>query len=226
MVGDLRVVRDVGMAFAELAADELREVEPGRTFHLGCSGGTSGRECFRRLAAEPGIPWGAVECYFADERCVEPGSPDANAAAITAALGAARDELAGFHPMSCAAGPGAYAALLPAGGLDLLQLGVGPDGHTASLFPGADGRGVPSGTLVILNADPSGRNRHPRMSLTFEAIALSRLVVVAVTGADKAGALGRIAAGDDLPAAHIRGGRVVWLVEETAAPALTGGVAR
>jgi len=64
------------------------------------------------------------------------------------------------------------------------------------------------------------------MSLTFAAIALSRLVVVAVTGADKAGALGRIAAGDDLPAAHIRGGRVVWLVEETAAAALTGGVAR
>ena len=54
MVGDLRVVRDVGMAFAELAADELREVESGQTFHLGCSGGTSGRECFRCLAAERG----------------------------------------------------------------------------------------------------------------------------------------------------------------------------
>jgi 6-phosphogluconolactonase len=64
------------------------------------------------------------------------------------------------------------------------------------------------------------------MSLTFEAIALSRLVVVAVTGADKVGALGRIAAGEDLPATHVRGGRVVWLVEETAATALTSKVAR
>ena len=64
------------------------------------------------------------------------------------------------------------------------------------------------------------------MSLTFEAIALCRLVVVAVTGADKVGALRRIAAGEDLPAAHVRGGRVVWLVEETAATALTSKVAR
>ena len=226
MVGDVRVVRDVGTAFAELVAGELRAIKPGRTFHLGCSGGASGIECFRRLAAEPGIPWGAVECYFADERCVEPESPDANAVAIAAALGAVRDDLAGFHPMSCTAGPDAYATLLPAGGLDLLQLGIGPDGHTASLFPGADGRDAPSGTLVIANADPSGRNRHPRMSLTFEAIAFSHLVVVTVTGADKVGALGRIAAGEDLPAAHVRGGRVVWLVEETAATALTSKVAR
>ena len=128
MVGDVRVVRDVGTAFAELVGGELRAIKPGRTFHLGCSGGASGIECFRRLAAEPGIPWGAVECYFADERCVEPESPDANAVAIAAALGAVRDDLAGFHPMSCTAGPDAYATLLPAGGLDLLQLGIGPDG--------------------------------------------------------------------------------------------------
>ncbi|MGP8163871.1 MAG: 6-phosphogluconolactonase [Acidimicrobiales bacterium] len=225
MIGEVRVVEDVGGAFAELAADEMRGTDGARRFRLGCSGGASGVDCFARLAVEQGIPWGSVECYFADERCVDPASPDANARAIAAALGGVVDELAGFHPMSCSAGPAAYGAVVAAaGGFDLLQLGLGADGHTASLFPGADGRDAPPGTLVIANADPSGRNRFGRLSLTFEAIARARLVVVAVRGADKAGALGRIAAGADLPAGHIRGGRVVWLVDHEAAAGLTSKV--
>ena len=150
----------------------MRGTDGARRFRLGCSGGASGVDCFARLAVEQGIPWGSVECYFADERCVDPASPDANAVAIAAALGGVVDELAGFHPMSCSAGPAAYGAVVAAaGGFDLLQLGLGADGHTASLFPGADGRDAPPGTLVIANADPSGRNRFGRLSLTFEAIA-------------------------------------------------------
>ncbi len=226
MIGDVHVVEDVAAAFAELAARELRATAPRRRFRLGCSGGASGVDCFARLAAEPGICWGSVECYFADERCVDPTSPDSNARAIAAALGRVRDELAGFHPMSCATGPAAYGAeVAAAGGFDLLQLGMGPDGHTASLFPGADGRDALPGTLVIANADPSGRNPHPRLSLTFEAIGRARLVVVAVMGADKSPALRRVAAGEDLPAAHISAERVVWLVDDQAAGGLTSKVA-
>ena len=218
MIGELRVVEDVGASFAGLAAAALRDRDPSRPFRLGCSGGSSGVDCFRRLSAEPGVPWAAIECYFADERCVDPGSPDSNAVAITAALGDVAKHLAGFHPMSCEEGPAAYGALLAAaGGFDLLQLGLGPDGHTASLFPGADGRDAPPGTLVIANADPTGRNRFGRLSLTFEAIARAATVVVAVTGADKAEALARIEAGEDLPGTHIRGGQVVWLVDREAA---------
>ncbi|HXZ82691.1 MAG TPA: 6-phosphogluconolactonase [Acidimicrobiales bacterium] len=218
MIGEVRVVPDVGAAFAALVADEVTATSAPR-FRLGCSGGASGVACFSRLAAEPGISWGRVECYFADERCVEPTSPDANARAISEALGEVRGELAGFHPMSCAAGPEAYGALVAAaGGFDLLQLGLGPDGHTASLFPGADGHDAPPGALVIANADPSGRNPFERLTLTFEGIARARLVVVTVIGAAKAGPLARIAAGEDLPAGRIRGGRVVWLVDPAAAP--------
>jgi 6-phosphogluconolactonase len=218
VIGEMRVVEDVGASFAGLAAAALRSRDPARPFRLGCSGGSSGVDCFRRLAAEPGVPWTAIECYFADERCVGPDSPDSNAVAIAAALGRVADGLAGFHPMSCEEGPDAYGALLAAaGGFDLLQLGLGPDGHTASLFPGSDGRDAPPGTLVIANADPTGLNRFPRLSLTFEAIARAALVVVAVTGADKAEALSQIDAGEDLPGAHIRGGQVVWLVDHEAA---------
>lgn len=226
MIGEMRAVDDVAGAFADLVAGEMRGADPTRRFRLGCSGGASGVACFERLATVPGLPWGSVECYFADERCVDPASPEANASAIARALGPARDELAGFHPMSCVAGPEAYGAVVAAaGGFDVLQLGLGPDGHTASLFPGADGRTAPPGTLVIANADPAGRNPHQRLSLTFEGIALARLVVVTVIGADKAEALGRLAAGADLPAARVRGGRVVWLVERGAAVGLASKVA-
>ncbi len=221
MNGELRVVGDVGAAFASLAAGELRSPDASRPYRLGCSGGSSGTACFARLAQEPGIPWGAVECFFADERCVGAASPDSNAASIAAALGGVLDLLADYHPMSCAEGPAAYGALLAdAGGFDLLQLGLGPDGHTASLFPGADGRDAPPGALVIVNADPSGRNAFQRLSVTFAAIALARLKVVTVMGADKADALRRIVAGEDLPGARIGGGRVVWLVDEAAAAGL------
>jgi 6-phosphogluconolactonase len=225
MIGEIRVVEDVGASFAGLSAAAIRSRDPARPFRLGCSGGSSGVDCFRRLAAEPGVPWAAIECYFADERCVAPGSPDSNAVAIAAALGGVADGLAGFHPMSCEEGPAAYADLLAAaGGFDLLQLGLGPDGHTASLFPGSDGRDAAPGALVIANADPTGLNRFARLSLTFEAIARAALVVVAVTGADKAEVLSRIEAGEDLPGAHIRGGRVVWLVDHEAAGGLASGV--
>jgi 6-phosphogluconolactonase len=226
MIGEVRTVDDVAGAFADLAAEEMRGADPTRRFRLVCSGAASGVACFARLATVPCLPWGLVECYFADERCVDPVSPEANASAIAGALGPARDELAGFHPMSCTAGPAAYGAVVAAaGGFDLLQLGLGPDGHTASLFPGADGRDAPPGTLVIANADPSGRNPYRRLSLTFEGIALARLVVVAVMGVDKAEALGRLAAGADLPAAKVRGGRVVWLVDHGAAAGLPPKVA-
>jgi 6-phosphogluconolactonase len=226
MIGEVRVVDDVATAFADLAGDALRASDARGRFRLGCSGGASGVDCAARLAAEPGIFWGAVECFFADERCVEPDSADSNAWAIREALAPVVAELAGFHAMSCATGPAAYGALVAAaGGFDLLQLGMGPDGHTASLFPGADGREAPPGTLVIANADPSGRNRFTRLSLTFEGIARARLVVVTVMGADKSPALTRVCAGEDLPAAHIRGGRVVWLVDHAAAGGLTPKVA-
>jgi 6-phosphogluconolactonase len=217
VIGEVREVADVGAAFADLAAAEMRAAGSA-LFRLGCSGGASGVACISRLAGEEGIAWSSVECYFADERCVEPLSPDANARTVRAALGAAAGALAGFHPMSCAAGPDAYGAIVAAaGGFDLLQLGLGADGHTASLFPGADGRDAPPGKLVIANADPSGRNPFARLTLTFEAIARSRLVVVAVIGAEKADAFARIVAGEDLPASHIRGERVVWLIDRAAA---------
>jgi len=218
MFGDFRVVDDVPDAFARLAAGVVRQQTNGAPhFRLGCSGGSSGAKCFSRLADED-LPWSSIECFFADERCVDPGSPDANAVAIAAALGRRRDELAGYHAMSCEQGPEAYATLIAkAGGFDLLQLGVGPDGHTASLFPASNGADVEPGVLVIRNADPTGRNKFDRLSLTFEAIAMARIVVITAMGADKADVLRRVSQGDDLPVGRVRAETVIWLADRQAA---------
>lgn len=219
--GELRVVDDVADSFARLVTEAAGPVvASGRRFRLGCSGGASGAACFAKLATEQ-LAWSSVECYFADERCVDESSPDRNAVTIAAALGARRGELAGYHAMSCEEGPDAYASLIAeAGGFDLLQLGVGPDGHTASLFPSADGSDAPPDALVIRNADPTGRNKFDRLSLTFAAIELARVVVITAIGEDKADVLRRVADGEDLPLARVRAGEVIWLADRGAAAAV------
>jgi 6-phosphogluconolactonase/glucosamine-6-phosphate isomerase/deaminase len=67
-----------------------------------------------------------------------------------------------------------------------------------------------------MNEDPNGRNVHPRMTLTFGGIARARLVLVTVAGEDKREAFARVRNGDDVPANHIRGDRVVWLADPAA----------
>ncbi len=92
--------------------------------------------------------------------------------------------------------------------------GLGPDGHTASLFPGLPPSTRPSGSCVDTGDD---LHPHPRLTLTYPALAQARLVVFTVAGADKREALARVRRGDDVPAGRVRAERVVWLVDEAAA---------
>lgn len=224
MIGDIRVVDNVPQAYAALAAEEMRAAAHD-PFRLGVSGGASGTACTAALAALGDLSWGSVVCLFADERCVDPGSEEANQTVISRALGPHLAELRAYHPVSCTEGPQAYEAVLAGyGGFDLLQLGLGPDGHTASLFPGSAALSAPPGRLVVTNEDPSGTNPYPRITLTYEAIALSETVVVTVIGSARAEVFAEIARGADLPAAAVRAGRVVWLVDHDAAAMLPEGV--
>jgi 6-phosphogluconolactonase len=228
VIGEIRVVDDVPEAFAHLVAAELRSALSLRgsedpPFRLGCSGGSSGTRSFERLAHEDELAWERLELYFADERCVEPDAPQSNQRALREALGERVDRLHGFYPMSCTDGPEAYEAILRrAGGLDLLQLGFGPDGHTASLFPDSAALEAPADQLVARNVDPSGRNPLDRLTLTYAGIATAALVVVVVTGAEKQPALAQVVAGGDLPAARVRAPRVIWLCDEDAAKGTIG----
>src|SRR5690606_7446380 len=104
------------------------------------------------------------------------------------------------------------------GKLDIIHLGMGADGHVASLFPGSPGLDADPGRLVVMNEDPSGRNPFPRMTLTLAGIARANLVLVTVRGEEKAEAMARVKAGDPTcPGSLVNADRVIWIVDPAAA---------
>ncbi len=221
--GELRVVDDVASAFADVVSHEIDLAAADRT-RLGddpntlvLSGGSTARECYEQLAREPGIDWGRVECLVGDERCVPADDKDANQAMIRTALVGRVEPSPQFRPMSCECPPEDYQAVVAARPhLDLVHLGLGPDGHTASLFPGSAALEAPLGRLVERNVDPSGRNKHERLTLTFAGIARARLVVFTVSGADKHEVMSKVLHHEDLPATRVHAERVLWLCDREA----------
>jgi 6-phosphogluconolactonase/glucosamine-6-phosphate isomerase/deaminase len=105
------------------------------------------------------------------------------------------------------------ADLVTGPGIDLIHLGLGPDGHTASLFSGTPSLDAAPGRLVLVTEDPTGSNPFPRLTLTLPAINSARLAVFTVAGEEKADALARIVRGEDLPAGRVHAGHTVWLAD-------------
>jgi 6-phosphogluconolactonase len=217
--GELIVADDLAGEFARrvIAAYESR---PNELFSFALGGGSTARPCYERLAADStdAIDWLSVNIYWGDERCVPADDPDSNQLlgrqALLERVGAAN----AVYPMSCDEGPDSYQLRLgEIGKLDVIHLGLGPDGHTASLFPNSKALDADPGQLVAFNEDPSGRNQHRRMTLTFSGIARSRLVLFTVAGASKRQALKAVMDGEDLPASRVTADQVVWLVDREAA---------
>ncbi len=209
--GEIRIVDDVPQAFAALVAAEAPR-------SLALSGGNTAREGYERLAGIA-LDWSSIDVYFGDERWVAVDDPESNEGmARQALLEAVRPHAihslrgAGDTPAAAAA---AYdARLRTAPPIDLVHLGLGPDGHTASLFPGSAALAERE-RLVVENEDDL--HPHPRLTFTYPAIARSGLAVFTVAGADKRDAFDRVRAGEDLPATHVEAPRVIWLVDPAAA---------
>lgn len=215
--GRVRLVDDVPTAFAAQVVGAFAD-RVGDVFSFALSGGSTARRCYEALAdVRSEIDWWKVDFYWGDERCVPHDTPDSNyrlaREALLDRIGAAN----ATHLMRCAEGAEPYQLRLgELGRLDLVHLGLGPDGHTASLFRDSPALQAAPGRLVAMNHDPSGLNPFDRMTLTFAGIARARRVIVTVSGAEKADALARIAAGEDLPGARIGGDDVLWLVDAAA----------
>ncbi|MGH9027045.1 MAG: 6-phosphogluconolactonase [Acidimicrobiia bacterium] len=208
--GELRVVDHVPRAFADL----VRETTPP-TFVL--SGGDTARECYELLSVAD-MDWSGVSVLFGDERWVPVGDPDSNeGTARHAFLDNVRPReihsLREAGPTIEEAAANYDARLRRLGGLDFVHLGLGPDGHTCSLFPGSPSL-QERDRLVIPTGDD--KHPHPRLTFTYPALELARLAVFTVQGAGKKDALARIERGDDLPAAHVRAYRVIWLADAAA----------
>jgi len=224
MNGSLIVVDDVAAEFAERVIEAFH-ARPNDEFSLALSGGSTARACYERLAEDAGsqIDWWKVDLYWGDERCVPLDDPESNyhlaREALLDRVGAAN----ATFPMRCEEGADPYQLRIgELGRFDVVHLGLGPDGHTASLFPGSSALDADPGRLVVLNEDPSGHNPHRRMTLTYAGIARARLVIVTVAGEAKRDALARVMAGDDVPAAAVDAEQVVWLADPAAAGDLIG----
>ena len=210
--GEVRVVNHVPPAFAEL----VTSVAP-RSIAL--SGGDTARECYELLATAANVDWSQVAVFFGDDRWVPVHDPESNEGMARVTF---LDEVepAVIHSMRNA-GPtideaaDAYDALV--GGappIELVHLGLGPDGHTASIFPGSST--VDETERFVVTAGDA-LHPHARLTFTFPAIARSRLAVVTVAGADKREALERVSAGEDLPATRLQAGELIWLLDRAAA---------
>jgi len=185
------------------------------------AGGRTPRAFYGRLGTEE-YDWGAVHVFFSDERCVPPDHPDSNFRMVREALlSKVTARVHRMHGETCdAAGyeeelRAVFGEDLPT--FDITFLGMGVDGHTASLFPG-DPALEETERLVVRVARPD----HHRLTLTLPALSASKLVVFLISGAEKREALRRVLAGEDLPAGRV-GGRRVLIIADTAAAPTRGG---
>lgn len=187
---------------------------------LALSGGSSPVPMLRALAVAPRVRWPRVDVLQVDERCVPVDHPDRNLVMLRREL---LDHVpAVAHPLTVdhEDGPDGAAASseLELAGLlggdaplDVVHLGLGPDGHTASLFPGApelDERD----RSVVATAEPHAGHR--RVTLTWPVLDRARRVVLLAPGADKVDALRGVLAGDpDLPASRLAADRVLVVTD-------------
>jgi 6-phosphogluconolactonase len=242
----IKVVRDqeqmVEEAASRIVAAAARAEREGNLFSLFLSGGSTPRALYQLLAAEPWrsrLDWRQVELYFGDERCVPTDSPVSNyRMAHEALIGRVPIPAGQVHRMQGEApdptdAARAYGQLLKEKfadeGCDLMLLGMGGDGHTASLFPGTAGlhethhrcvaNRIPDGYPGI----PEGTNW--RITVTFPFINRSREVLILCGGADKRARVQEVLEGppdpDRLPIQRVdptpAGGHLTWLLDVAAA---------
>jgi 6-phosphogluconolactonase len=203
VIGDVVYADDVAAAFADLVVREQPR-------SLALSGGGTARRCYEALAGRSGVDWTTVTVLFGDERIVPVEHPDSNE-------GMAREELLDHVPVGAirslvGLGPDAYGDLLrELGVVDLVHLGLGPDGHTASLFPGS--AALDERDRLVVRAEAQLPPLVDRFTMTLPAIARARHVVFTVEGMAKADAWQRVRQGDDVPATRVIAARVTWLVD-------------
>jgi 6-phosphogluconolactonase len=216
---EIVVLEDEAAAAAEAAvriAARLREAAAGPTRRgtLGLSGGSRASVLLDRLAAAE-VPWSDVDVFQVDERVAPDGHEERNLTRIAGHLPVPEGRL---HPMPVTdddldAAAAWYAASLPER-FDVVHLGIGVDGHTASLVPGDP-------VLEVLDRDVAVSGPYEgrrRMTLTYPALARAGLAVWLVTGAAKAPAVRRLLADDErIPASGVAAPRQVVVADREAA---------
>ena len=219
---DLEVVADEKAA-ARLAAEQIASfgaaaVADHGSFSFAMSGGRSPWAMLAILGDLEGMPWRETELFQVDERVASPGSDDRNLTHMV--LGLSMDHQPALRPMPVThrdldAAAHEYETSLP-DRLDLVHLGLGPDGHTASLVPGDPVLEVTDRRVAVTTNEYQG---HRRMTLTYRALAEARQIVWLVTGEEKQEPLRRLLAADpSIPAGRVRNESMTVVADRSAAP--------
>jgi 6-phosphogluconolactonase len=204
------------------------------------SGGSTPRQLYRLLSSDElvsTIDWGHVDFFWGDERCVPPDHPDSNyRMARESLLDTLEPDPARVHRMLGEEAPdraaAAYEAMLhelfavaphgPPPSFDLVLLGMGADGHTASLFPGTAALDETERWVVPNHAPRAGMPGLPRLTLTFPILNRASNLLFLVTGADKAERVKQVLehtpGSEALPASRIRptDGQLEWMIDAAA----------
>jgi 6-phosphogluconolactonase len=202
---------------AELIAAAGREAAGERgSFSLAMSGGRSPRAMLAILGESKEMPWAETTLFQVDERVASPGSEDRNLTHLV--LGLSMQNQSALRPMpvtqrNLEAAAREYEAALPER-LDLVHLGLGPDGHTASLVPGDPVLEVSDRRVALTETAYQG---HRRMTLTYPELASAKQVLWLVTGAEKRDALAKLLDGDrSIPAGRVENDSMVVVADEAA----------
>jgi 6-phosphogluconolactonase len=200
-----------------IAAAGVAAVAERGYFSLAMSGGRSPWAMLAILGDLEEMPWGETELFQVDERVASPGSEDRNLTHMV--LGLSMDHQSTLRPMPVTqrdldGAARSYESSLPER-FDLVHLGLGPDGHTASLVPGDPVLEVSDRRVAMTGGSYQG---HPRMTLTYPALDEARQILWLVTGPSKREPLEKLLAGDDsIPAGRVRNEAMTAVADEAAA---------
>lgn len=235
----IEVHADAGVLATAVAGELLNRIADGQAAghvpSIGLTGGTIADAVHReiaRLAPASGVDWGAVQIWFGDERFVPADSPDRNAVQARAAfldeVGAMRvhEIPASDEVESAEAAATSYGDVVGSqgqGDLDVLMLGIGPDGHIASLFPGHAALAATDKTAIAVHDSP--KPPADRVTLTFDTLNRARSVWFLASGEAKAEAVQRALAEDgtvaETPARGVVGTvETVWFLDSAASSSL------
>jgi 6-phosphogluconolactonase len=222
MAIDLEVL-DSDRAAAKRAAELIaaagqRAVADHGSFSFAMSGGRSPWAMLAILGDLEEMPWAETELFQVDERIASPGSEDRNLTHMV--LGLSMEHQSALRPMPVTnrdldAAAHEYDTSLP-DRLDLVHLGLGPDGHTASLVPGDPVLEVDDRRVAVTTNEYQG---HRRMTLTYKALAEAREILWLVTGEEKRDPLQKLLAADpSIPAGRVRNESMSIVADAAASP--------
>jgi len=221
MEDDFKIFPDaeaVAQAAAEYLYDQITTcVNAKAVCHVALPGGSTPARCLELLSGKP-LPWSSIHWYVGDERCYPPGHPERNDSMIQLQLWSRIETPAeNLHPIPAELGPElaaeTYSVLIDKiGCLDIVVLGIGEDGHTASLFPNNPAIENKHSVVPVFDAPKPPAER---VSLGLTTIQSAGQRIVLVSGSGKREALAQLKQGKQLPIALI--GASHWFVDEAAA---------